>query len=247
MSARVVVIIQARMGSTRLPGKVLLDVDGRPMIDHVVERARRIASVDEVVVATSDLASDDVLADHVRAALKAPVFRGSESDVLARYASAAAESGADVVVRVTSDCPLLCPEVSDRVVRRLLDAEPPLDYVNNTLEPSYPRGLDTEAFWRDALDRAHREATSPHDREHVTPYLYLNRDRFRVGVVRDARDFSSLRWTVDTPEDLAMVRALLGVARGGTMADYESLLEAALAHPEIVATNAAIVQKTLGA
>ncbi len=243
MTGRAVVIVQARMGSSRLPGKVLLDLAGAPMLDRVLARCAAIPGVDEVVVATSQLPGDDPLADHV-AALGLRCFRGSESDVLSRYAGAARMAEADLVMRVTSDCPLLDPAVSGRVLAALRDADGEFDYVNNTLTPTYPRGLDTEAFTAAALYRADAEATLPRDREHVTPYLYLEPGRFRVGRVSDHRDNSHLRWTVDTQDDLDMVRALVA-ATGDPMADYETLLATCSLHPEIVAMNATVQQKQL--
>ena len=243
MTERVVVIVQARLGSTRLPGKVLLDLAGAPMLDRVLARCSAIAGVDEVVVATSDLAGDDPLAEHV-SALGFRCFRGSESDVLARYAGAARMAQADIVMRVTSDCPLLSPAVSGRVLAALREAEGALDYVNNSMRPCFPRGLDTEAFTAAALFRADAEATLPRDREHVTPYLYLEPGHFRTACVSDIQDRSNLRWTVDTADDLAMVRALVEAA-GDPMADYATLLATCDSHPEIVAINATIQQKQL--
>ena len=243
MTGRAVVIVQARMGSSRLPGKVLLDLAGAPMLDRVLARCAAIPGVDEVVVATSELPGDDPLADHV-SGLGFRCFRGSESDVLSRYAGAARMAEAHIVMRVTSDCPLLSPAVSGRVLAALRDADGGLDYVNNTLTPTYPRGLDTEAFTAAALYRADAEATLPRDREHVTPYLYLEPGRFRTGCVSGSQDRSSLRWTVDTADDLAMVRALV-TAAGDPMADYETLLSTCDRHPEIVALNATIQQKQL--
>ena len=243
MTGRAVVIVQARMGSSRLPGKVLLDLAGAPMLDRVLARCAAIPGVDEVVVATSELPGDDPLADHVRAR-GFRCFRGSESDVLSRYAGAARMAEADIVMRVTSDCPLLSPAVSGRVLAALRDADGGLDYVSNAQTRSYPRGLDTEVFTAASLYGADAEATLERDREHVTPYLYLEPGRFRIGGVADSQDRSDLRWTVDTADDLAMVRALVAAA-GDPMAAYETLLSTCDRHPEIVALNATIQQKQL--
>ena len=196
-------IIQARMGSTRLPGKVMADLRGQPLVDRVVGRARQAASLDAVVVATSDHASDDILAAHC-AARAIPCFRGSQDDVLDRYYRAAEQTEATVVVRLTADCPMLDPGVIDRVVATFRSGG--FDYVSNVLEPSYPDGLDVEVFGRKALDRAWREAALRSDREHVTPFIWRQPDRFRLGSERHAEDLSALRWTVDEPQDLEFVR-----------------------------------------
>jgi len=151
----VVAIIQARMGSTRLPGKVLLDLAGRTMLARVVRRVGRAALIDEVMVATADAPDDDAIVEECRR-LRVPCFRGSEHDVLDRFHRAAIAHRADVVVRITADCPLIDPEVTDRVIRAFFDERP--DYASNTLRRTYPRGLDTEVMTAAALVRASREA-----------------------------------------------------------------------------------------
>jgi spore coat polysaccharide biosynthesis protein SpsF (cytidylyltransferase family) len=199
------VVLQARMGSTRLPGKVLADIAGKPMLQHVVERARRIPGATNVILATSaDPANAPLIAS--AHAWGVPAYAGSESDVLDRYYQAAKKFGADVIVRVTADCPLIDPAVSGRAVKEFLDND--FDYVSNTNPPTYPDGLDTEVFSVDALDRAWHEATLPSEREHVTPYLWKNPTRFRIHNVQNGRDLSNLRWTVDHPDDLMFVRSV---------------------------------------
>jgi spore coat polysaccharide biosynthesis protein SpsF (cytidylyltransferase family)/GNAT superfamily N-acetyltransferase len=210
--SRVVALVQARMGSTRLPGKVMADLDGRPLIDWMLERAGRAASLDAVWLATSDRAENEPLVRHV-AERGNHVFRGDENDVLGRFTAAAREAGADVIVRLTADCPLIDPGVIDAAVR--LFASGGFDYLSNAMQRSYPDGLDVEVFSRGALDRADREATSPFHREHVTPYLRtgflpgVSTGDFNVGHLLAPADFGHLRWTVDTPEDLARVRAMV--------------------------------------
>jgi spore coat polysaccharide biosynthesis protein SpsF len=204
----IVAIVQARLGSTRLPGKVLEDLAGEPMLARVVERAGRSESLSSVVVATTDRPEDDRLAE-LCSARGWRCHRGSAEDVLARYVGAAAASGADVVVRLTSDCPFVDPEVIDRVVGAFLSARPAVDYAANVLPPrSWPRGLDTEVFTAAALARADHEDADPASREHVTPYLYRHPERFRLLPVPCETDLSAQRWTVDTPEDLAFARRL---------------------------------------
>lgn len=202
-TAVVSIIIQARMGSTRLPGKVLLDLDGRPLLAHVIERARAIASGSQVIVATTTLERDRPI---VRLALEsgARPFTGSEDDVLDRYYRAARELGGDIIVRITSDCPLLDPGVSEAVVRAFAVGE--YDYASNTRPNSFPDGLDTEVFSFASLERCWHEAKRKSEREYVTQYIWSHPELLRIGNVRAEEDHSSARWTVDTPEDLDFVR-----------------------------------------
>jgi len=209
---KVVAIVQARMGSTRLPGKVMAEIAGRPTIEHVVSRAHRAASCDALWLACSDSAADDPLAVHV-SALGHDIFRGDEEDVLSRFAAVAERSGADAVVRITGDCPMIDPGVIDLAVEKFRSNG--ADYVSNHIERSYPDGLDVEVFSRAALDRAHAEAEDAFLREHVTPYIHgRHRGRlpcgdFAVEQIVNPVDFSHLRWTLDEPEDLAFLRRLL--------------------------------------
>ena len=193
------------MGSSRLPGKVLAEINGRPVVDHVLRRAARIEGVDEVVLAVPDASEDDVLA---RAGEDAGVrvVRGDATDVLNRYFDAAIASGADAVVRITADCPLIDPKISALVVHRFKEGD--VDYVSNTHPPTYPDGYDTEVFSAAALTAAWREATDPFEREHVTPFIWRRPDRFRLANVADRADRSSWQLTVDTAADLAALRSL---------------------------------------
>lgn len=203
-----VIIIQARMTSTRLPGKVLADLEGRPLLARQIERLRRCREADEIVIATTVNASDDsVVALADECGLRS--YRGSENDVLSRYVEAARECRADAVVRITSDCPLIDAAVTDKVIGALTSGSDRCDYACNILERTYPRGLDVEALTMEALERCHREATTAEDREHVTSYI--RRDRTGIFVCRsitDSADNSDLRWTVDTPSDLELVRRI---------------------------------------
>jgi spore coat polysaccharide biosynthesis protein SpsF len=206
---KTVAIIQARMGSSRLAGKVLLDLAGEPMLARVVNRVRRARCVDEVVIATTTEPADETLTA-LCATRGWPCFRGSQDDLLDRYYGAAHQFGADVVLRITSDCPLIEPEIIDRVVRALLDHRPPLDYASNVLpRRTFPRGLDVEALRFETLKRMWQEDTNPAWREHVTQFLHHHPERFAIhpGVVHD-RDLSAMRWTVDTPEDYDLLRRI---------------------------------------
>ncbi len=203
---RVLAIVQARTTSSRLPGKVLMPLAGRPMICFMLERIRRTSRVDDTVLATSTDASDDVLAETV-ARSGFDVHRGSLDDVLGRFAGAAAARDCDVIVRLTGDCPLIDAALIDRVVDHLLANG--LDYVTNSEPPSYPDGLDVEAFTAVALQRADAQARLASEREHVTPWLRTAAAGLRTGCVGSAVDLSMLRWTVDHADDLAVVRALV--------------------------------------
>jgi glutamate-1-semialdehyde 2,1-aminomutase/spore coat polysaccharide biosynthesis protein SpsF len=202
---RIIAFIQARMGSTRLPGKVLMDIGGKPMVTRVVERVRRARAVSDVVLLTSSEKADDHLAAYA-AANSIPLFRGSEVDVLDRFHAAAALFPADAIVRITADCPLIDPETIDRVVNEFVAAD--ADYATNVLVPSYPDGLDVEVIKASALAAAWKEAGKQSEREHVTSYI-RNSERFcRRNVKCATGDFSRERWTVDDADDLLFVRAV---------------------------------------
>lgn len=237
-----VCIIQARMGSTRLPGKVMLDVGGEPMLAQVVARCRQARTLDAVVVATTARPEDDVLADFC-AGRGWPCERGSADDVLDRYVQTARRTGADVIVRVTSDCPLIEPEIIDRVVRTL--GETSYDYASNTLPPrTFPRGLDVEALTSDALEQAGREDRDPAWREHVTPYVYRHPELFSLAAVVEGSDHADERWTVDTPEDLAFVRAVYAHF-GSRPFGWRDVLGALDVHPEWRDLNRHVAQKAV--
>ncbi len=237
----VAVIAQARMGSSRLPGKVLREIDGATLLEHLVRRLRRSSTATHLVVATTTAPADDAIAGEA-ARLGVRVFRGSEEDVLSRYAGAAAEVGADVIVRITADCPLLDPSELDRVVNAFLTAG--VDYASNQAgaERRIPRGQDVEVMTRAALDRAERESSESGDREHVTPFLYRNPGRFRTLLShRPGVDGSRFRITVDTPEDLEVVRSVVGAL--GHDASLDAIIQYLDRHPEIACLNQSVLQK----
>jgi len=197
------------MGSTRLPGKVLEEVCGKALLKYQIERVQRATLLDEVVVATSVLAQDDIIAEFCDKHNIA-CFRGSEDDVLARYYECAKQYGADIIVRLTADCPLLDPNIIDEVVR-LFKAEN-ADYASNTtpLETStFPDGSDVEVFSMAAMERAHKECKDAHDREHVTFYFWKYDNGFRTAQLIQQENWSKYRFTVDYPEDLEVVSFIL--------------------------------------
>lgn len=231
------------MTSTRLPGKVLLTADGRSMLSH---QLHRLSALDfTTIVATTTNATDDPIA---RAAddLGIESFRGSEDDVLERFADAADASGLDVVVRVTADCPLIDPDLIKRGVRKYQALNDVHAHVSNVLERTYPRGFDFEVFSAHALREAAEHATTPAEREHVTPYLHTNRDRRTTlhSVQRD-NDASGYRITLDTPDDLTLIRRLISEQHAHEL-NAEEIISVLDSHPELVAINAHVEQKKLG-
>lgn len=238
MSGRLA-IVQARLGSGRLPGKVLAELGGVPMLGRVLERLRRCASLDEIAVAIPEGAHDDALCE-VAARHEAVVVRGPTDDVLTRFLLAARARRADVVVRVTADCPLLDPDVVDEVVSAL---SPRVDFASNTHQRTFPRGLDVEALHRDTLERLARLATTPATREHVTSLVLERPELFCVAQVCAAADASDLRWTVDTPEDLALVRRLYAELALEQVRPYAEVVAYVRARPELARGNAHVEQK----
>ncbi len=240
----IAIIVQARMGSTRLPGKVLERAAGKSLLAHLLERLHA-QGLGEVIVATTTATADAAIAVEAKR-LGVRVHRGSEADVLDRYVAAASEVGAEVVVRITADCPLMDPALVAENLALFGAGE--LDYVSNSLEPGIPRGMNVEVCSFEALARAHREAAQPYHREHVTPYLYEQPGRFKTCSNRFPTDLSHHRWTVDTYEDLVLVRRLLAhlyqPSRLFTMADVLGLLAQ---HPSWSEINAHVEQKSFRA
>lgn len=238
---RVVAIVQARMGSSRLPGKVLAEIAGKTMLARVIDRVLDARSIDAIVVATSERDCDDAVARETER-LGVGLFRGSEHDVLARYLGAARAARADAIVRITADCPLLDSSVIDRVVAALVVD---VDYASNTQVRSFPRGLDVEALHRDVLERIGRLGTSSTAREHVTQFVTEHPELFRIAHVCAEIDASDLRWTVDTKQDLTLVRALYALFDDGRPPAVEDLVGLVRARPELATINAHVVQKQI--
>jgi len=236
----IVGIIQARVGASRLPGKTLLDLAGAPFLARVIERMQHAETLDSLMVATTTDPADDPLAALVRG-LGVPVYRGSVNDVLDRFTQAARQAEAALIVRITADDPFKDPEITDHAVRLWLEQSETLDYVSNTIEPTYPEGLDIEVFTRAALERAWHEARLPSEREHVTPYIWKHPDRFRILNFKHPQDLSHLRWTVDYPEDLEFARAVYArLYRPGEVFLMEDILRLLEAEPALRQINAGI-------
>ena len=240
---RINAVIQARAGSTRLPGKVLADLGGRPVLEWVVRAARAASQIDEVVVATSTVTVDDVVAD-LAESLGVPVVRGSEDDVLSRFVAALDAHPADALVRLTADCPLLDPTLIDAVAGAWA-AAPTHDYVSTILVRCLPRGLDVELVTAEALRAVDRMATG-HDRVHVTSALYADPTAYRLLGVCVTPPADDLRVTLDTQEDLVLLRALVAVLPDAPPS-WRDVVAVLRARPDLVAVNANVEQKPIEA
>ncbi len=238
---KTLVVIQARTGSSRLPGKVLMPLAGAPLLERMVERVRTASTPSDLVVATTTESADDAIVDLCRRT-GTPFFRGHPTDLLERHHGAASAAGADAVVKIPSDCPLIDPAVIDRVIGTFLAMPDARDFVSNLHPATWPDGNDVEIFTMDALELAHREARRPHEREHTTPFLWDHPERFRVENVvwETGRDLSTThRFTIDYPEDYSLIgavyEALWTAARPVfPLAEILSFLET---HPEVHRIN----------
>jgi len=243
VKGKTTVVIQARMGSTRLPGKIMKKLCGKTILAHDIARISQARNVDEIVIATTTALADEAVACEAEK-IGVKWHRGSEEDVLSRTYGAARDSGAHRVVRITSDCPLYDWFLLDSMLDVFATGD--CDYLSNCQKRSFPRGLDTEIFTFDALTKAHAEAVLPHEREHVTPYIYQHPELFRLKNHAQAQDLSRYRWTLDTPEDWAFISAvyerLFEKNPLFTTADILKLLSDC---PELSMLNAHIEQKKL--
>lgn len=231
-------IIQARMGSTRFPNKVMRPILGRPMIERLMERLSQSQRIGEIVLATSVDSRNDPLAQHVEQ-LGFAVTRGSEDDVLDRYYQTAKQFHADYVVRVTGDCPLIDPALVDAIIEGFQHQD--FDYLSNTLPPTFPDGLDTEVFTFAALEQAARDALQPHEREHVTPYIRES-GHFSVGNYSHAIDCSAERWTVDEPEDFEVIRGVFEYFQPRVDFGWEEVLTLSQREPARFAANRHLIR-----
>jgi spore coat polysaccharide biosynthesis protein SpsF len=238
---RVVAILQARMGSTRLPAKIFAEIIGQPMIGLIVSRLRLARLVDEFVIATTCLPEDQRIEDYAKTNGIA-CTRGSKDDLLDRYYQAAATFQADVVVRLTSDNPLLDAEFLDWTTSHFLSERPAYDYVDTVHSKTFPLGMSVEVVEIHALETAWKEDKNAAWREHCTPFIYRHPERFRLWHLRSQDDYSSMRWTVDTPEDLAFVR-LVYEHFGHHHFGWRDVIEALRLHPEWIDINRNIAQK----
>lgn len=245
MCVKVVAIIQARMGSTRLPGKVMMNIADKTVLCHVIERVKQARTIDEVVIASTQSSVDDVIEIEARKQ-NVLIHRGSEEDVLSRYYDAAKITEAEVIVRITSDCPLIDPKIIDEVVHHYKDSK--YDIVTNAgsemSQRTYPRGLDVEVFSFHVLEKAFFQANKTHQREHVTPYIYETSNNIKY--YKQDKDDSSHRWTLDTPEDLELIKEIYRRLYKGNHDFYlNDILEIVRNEPELNKINAHVEQKKL--
>ncbi len=236
---KTVLIIQARMQSSRLPGKVLLPLGGRPMLEWVITRAEHSKVIDSCMVATTSDAADDPIEQWCHA-MDVSVYRGSQFDVLDRYYQAAKSAGADVIIRVTADCPLIDPELIDQLFAFYQKEQ--ADFAANRLPPpwhrTYPIGLDAEIVSMDMLTQAWEKAEEKFEREHVMPWFYDTPGRCKVAILDNPEDYGMHRWTVDTPEDYAMMQALFDKLESPKIASWLDVLQVIRENPELEMINA---------
>lgn len=232
--ARNIVIIQARMGSTRMPGKTMKEISGKPILYYSVFNAKRATNVDDVVVATTLSPKDEVIVDWCKEN-DVSFYRGSEEDVLDRYYQAALLYKASIVIRITSDCPFIDPQITDMLIQKLIDTNS--DYVSNRiLHRSWPHGLDVEVFKFEALRKAWQIASQQREREHVTPYIREHNEAFKLIEAPLDKDLSYLRLTVDYPEDFELAKTLIENYQAHLM-PYEDLIKMLLDNPELTKIN----------
>lgn len=235
-------IVQARMGSTRLPGKVLKEAAGKPLLAHLLERLARARTLDAIVVATSTDPRDEEIA-LLCGALGVPVFRGSEQDVLDRFVQAARAFDFDVIVRVTADCPLIDPEMVDEMVEAYRQSAGRFDLMTNRHPLTFPDGLDFDVIPREALERAGREAIAPHHREHTVPFFWENGLRVH-NVVDPQNRFRDHRWTLDYPEDYELIRRIFeGLHREGEHFGMVDVLAFLDRNPDLPSLNAKYIPR----
>lgn len=237
----VVVIVQARIGSTRLPGKVLKKIRDKTILDYVIDRLKFCKNIDDIILATTTDKKDDVLEKY---AINKEInyFRGSEEDVLSRYYEAAKKYHADTVVRITSDCPLIDPEIVDEIIKKHIGNE--ADYTSNTIKRTYPRGLDTEVFNFNILEEAYKHANEKYHREHVTPYIREHPERFKLQNIEAHGKIKrpDIRITVDTKEDFELMKKII-LHFDDLSFKTESVIDFLDRDPELMEINKNVKQK----
>lgn len=240
---KTVAIIQARMGSTRLPGKVMKKILDKTVLEHVVTRVKQAKEIDEIVIATTVKDDDNVIVEEAKR-LRVKFFRGSEEDVLSRYYYAAKENGADVVVRITSDCPLIDPRIVDEIVKSYKNNKYDLvtNAGSNLSQRTYPRGLDTEVFAFKELEDAYMKAKETYQREHVTPFIYENSDN--IFYYKNDADYSKHRWTLDTEEDFELITKIYNrLYKDNHNFYFNDIIRFLEKNPDLVKINEHVEQK----
>lgn len=235
----IVAIIQARVGSTRLPKKVLAEIEGKPMLLHIIDRVKQAKRIDKIIIATTDLPEDKVI-EEIAKNSGVEYFAGSEKDVLDRYYKAVKKFGADIIVRITGDCPVVDPELIDKTVKFFLETS--CDYASTAYpKTTFPDGLDIWVFSFQALEKAWKEAVLPSEREHVTPYMWKHRELFKIATFQNNEDLSNMRWTVDEQIDLKFIRAIYKrLYKPGKLFLMKDILNLLNKEPELAKINQSI-------
>jgi spore coat polysaccharide biosynthesis protein SpsF len=245
VSKKRIAIIQARMGSTRLPGKILKDIQGKPMLWHVINRVNYSNLIDKIVIATTDNKEDDKIEGFCKTN-DISSYRGSQKDVLDRYYQVARIYQADLIIRITSDCPLIDPDIIDKAIEHYLNNKEKVDYVSNTLERTYPRGMDAEVFSFGVLEKVWQKAKKQYEREHVTPYIYENPDTFNLSCIKNENDLSYLRLTVDEEKDLELVIGIYKkLYKKNNIFYLEDIVKLFEEYPELKSVNETVKQKNI--
>lgn len=240
----IICIIQARMGSSRLPGKVMKDLKGKTVLNHVVDRVKRSKILDKVIVATTKSICDEEIVNECKK-IGVNYYRGSEEDVLSRYYEVAYREGADIVVRVTSDCPLIDPNILDKMIVYFTKSN--IDYLSNGIVRTFPRGFDVEVFTFKALQICYKNATLDYEKEHVTPYIYMNSNKFSIENYKNDEDYSRYRLTLDTEEDYIVINNIYkNLYVEGEMFYFDEIIDYLNRNPFIIQINSSVIQKKLG-
>lgn len=238
-----VAIVQARYGSTRLKGKIFKEISGRPMLWHVINRLSFSKLIDKIVIATTLDKEDDRTEEFCRAN-QILFYRGSVDDVLSRYYEAAKLFNASTIIRITSDCPLIDPVIIDKMLTEFTSKEDICDYMSNVVQRTFPRGLDTEIFSFNTLEKAFNEADTNSDREHVTPYIYSNPNMFKIKSFTGEIDYSFHRWTVDTEEDFKLIETVYNLLyKPDQLFLFEDVIKLFDSNPGLIKINQHIKQK----
>lgn len=243
---KIVCIIQARMGSSRLPGKVMKNLRGKTVLGQVISRVLESKRIDKVIVATTINSLDDTIVKECRD-LGVNYYRGSEENVLSRYYNAAKKENADIVVRITSDCPLIDPKIIDKMIVYFESRVPSIDYLSNSIIETFPRGFDVEIFSFEVLEQSYKNADLDYEKEHVTPYIYMNKDKFKIKNYSSDEDYSKYRLTLDTIEDYLVISKIYNdLYKENEIFYYDEIIEYLNKNPSIVEINKNIKQKRLG-
>ncbi|MCX7797079.1 MAG: glycosyltransferase family protein [Melioribacter sp.] len=244
----ITVIIQARVGSTRLPNKIFKELCGKPVLWHVVNRVSKSKIIDKIVVATTILKEDDVTERFCKEN-SILYYRGSSEDVLSRYYEAAIKFKADLILRITSDCPLIDPVIIDKMLEEFFSSyeKERIDYMSNSIVRTFPRGLDVEIFPFSTLEKAYFEANKNYEREHVTPYIYQNPEKFKIKNYANKVDYSFYRLTLDTIEDYELIKRIYEfLYNENKIFLFEDVIKLFEEKPELVEINKEVKQKQLG-